>query len=172
MIKFKTTLKKEEVINLGIILSFLSIVYILFLFPKAAAAPSLKDTVNEMIDFINSGASENIYNLFTDTYTTTALTFGTDFISYLKGLGSVVAIVIMVGKIEESLARGRGDDEAISEGVIALCICLLVVLYVTDILDIVNGLGSLVLKAMSDYVSTGVNTGLTSDHVDPASGTM
>ncbi len=141
------------------------------MFPTAHAA-SIKQTVNDMIDFINSGASANIYSLFSDTYTESALTFGTEFITYLQGLGSVVAIVIMVGKIEESLARGRGDIESLSEGVIALVICLLVVLYVTDILDIINGIGNLIVQAMSEKVSSGVDTGLTADHIDEASGTM
>ena len=125
-----------------------------------------------MIDFINTGASENIYNLFTDTYTTTALSFGSAFLTYLQGMGSLVAIVIMVGKLEETLARGKGEEEALSEGVISLSICLLVVLYCNDILDIINGLGQLILEAMSHFVSTGVDTGLTSDHIDPAGGTM
>lgn len=172
MFKNKTSLSKRDVIKTGIFLSVLSIVYILFLFPTAKAAPSLKDSVNEMIDFINSGASANIYNLFTSTYTTSALTFGSDFMTYLQGLGSVVAVVIMIGKIEESLARGKGDEEAISEGVIAISICLLAVLYSNDILKIVNGIGELILKAMSLKVSSGVDTGLTSSYISPAAGTM
>ena len=164
-------LSKRKVINTGIALSILSILYILFFFPSANAA-SIKDTVNEMVDFINSGASENIYSLFADTYTNSALSFGTEFMTFLQGLASVVAIVIMVGKLEESLARGRGDTEALSEGVIALVICLLVVLYANDILNIINGIGNLIVEAMSTKVSSGVDTGLNTDTYSQATGTL
>ena len=163
---------KQKLIHIGIILSVISVVYILFMFPTAHAADSIKNTVNEMIQYINNGASQNIYDLFTDTYTDAALTFGTDFMTFCQGIGSVVAIVIMVSKLEESLARGRGDYDALAEGVIALSICLLVVLYSNDIINIINGLGNLIITAMATHVASGVNTGFAANPMPAASGTL
>lgn len=162
---------KQKLIHIGIILSVISVVYILFMFPTAHAAPTLKGIANGMMQYINNGASQNIYELFTDTYTDAALTFGTDFMTFCQGLGSVVAIVIMIAKLEESLARGRGDYDALSEGVIALAICLLVVLYSNDIINIINGLGNLIITAMSTHVASG-NTGFAPNTFEEASSTV
>ncbi len=165
-------LTKQKLINIGIILSVISVVYILFMFPTAHAAFSLKGTVNDWIQYINSGASQSIYDLFTDTYTDAALTFGTNFMTFCQGIGSVVAIVIMVAKLEESLARGRGDYDALSEGVIALSICLLVVLYSNDIINIINGIGNLIITAMSTHVASGSTTGFAPNAFAQATSTV
>lgn len=155
---------------MGIVLSILSVIFILFFIPTAHAA-SIKDSVNDMVDFIKDGASQNIYHLFSDTYTDTATTFGTTFMNYIQGMASVFAIVIMVGKLEESLSRGRGDVESLSESVIALCICMLVILYFNDVLKIVNGIGQLILKAMATKVGDNPSN-LKDDTFSHASGTM
>ena len=149
-------MSKKEIINAGIILSVFSVIYILFLIPTAHAA-SIKDSVNEMVDFITEGASQNIYGLFADTYTHEALTFGTDFMTICKGLAAAFAVALMVGKIEESLARGKGDSDSLGEGVIALCICMLFVLHVDDLIDLVNKIGQFILASMATNISSDID---------------
>ena len=146
-------MSKKEIINAGIILSVFSVIYILFLIPTAHAA-SIKDSVNEMVDFITTGASQNIYKLFSDTYTHEALTFGTDFMKVCKGLAAAFALALMVGKIEESLARGKGDTDSLTEGVIALCICMLFVINVDKVIELGNKFGQFILEVMATKVNS------------------